>query len=438
MPEIHVALPHNPSMERALVRWRALALTLGCLGCGAGSQPGAGADGNIALDPSACTASWRVAYQAEPGEAAPGRQDLVWRTPTLFAGHTSDGFAISRVFSVPIDGASKNVLHEGPVRGFWLEDDQALYAENFQLFDMPVGGGPSTSLFQYGRLTSDQSDIGNHQLDRDAIYWTHSDISLVTTFWKHLRTGGQDVMLASLSHEERQLQTRGFIQSVRDQILYAASSDIGAEPLVFTIAKSDGARRTLPAPPRPLPEQQAAIPLAVSADGVILWTRDDSRRALGPFSFHTSRIDGLPPSVFSTTADPGVFPLAAWPVGNGDWYLGTSEPSPKGDEGFYLSVWFVKSDGTAKRLACDPAVRYYMAHPPSLRNEASFVSGIAIDGHFYVAVVAQANILVQNPSWVLVDVANPGSRGETVDTGTPGDGGPSITADAGGADANGQ
>jgi hypothetical protein len=342
---------------------------------------------------------------------------------------------MSQIFSIPADGGPKNVLHEGPARGFWIEDDRLLYAENFELFGMPVSGGSSTSILQYGRMTSDQSNLGIHHLDRNAIYWTHSDVSLVTTFWKHLRAGGQDVLLASLPYEERQLQAGGFIQAVQDQILYATRSDIGAEPLVFTIAKSDGARRNLPGLPR-VPEGQSAIPLAVSGDGVILWTRADSLRVLGAFSFATSRIDGSRPSMFSTTADPNAFPLAAWPAGGGDWYVGTSEQSPSAEHERYLSVWFVKADGTAKRLACDPAVRWYEAYPPPLRSEASFVSGVAIKGHLYIAVVRPQSLLHQGLSWTLVDIANPDSQGETTDTGTTDGGGKQdagVTADAGAA-----
>ena len=96
---------------------------------------------------------------------------LKWRDGTLYVGHSATGYAW--IFSIPDHGGAKNLLYEGHVRGYWLEDQRLRYAQGRDLFDMPIAGGPPTAILHFGDRPADGANgdaLSNRTLDRTA--WT--------------------------------------------------------------------------------------------------------------------------------------------------------------------------------------------------------------------------------------------------------------------------
>jgi hypothetical protein len=405
--------------------WLLLVATVGACGGGGTNPPMNQSSGPF--DVATCPGTLRQVYQSAAGELAPNPGDMAWKDGTLYVAHSDTEY--SWVFSIPDHGGSKNLLYEGHLRAFWLQGQNLIYAQDYELFDLPRTGGPPTPILHFGDKYYDPSGgngLFDQVLDDTAIYWlfNYADQLLV---WQHLRSGGDDTILAmpsSIAPTER-----GWMHQAAGQLVLGFSSDVVA-PQVLTVPKGgNGTYQTLPIP------SATAVPLATTNDGTLLWT--DSPRVSGgnfPPTDHTlarQHLDGTAAMPFSTTMQPTAAPLQAYPAGGGAWYVATFEYQAKNP---YLTLWTVQSDGTAKRVACDP-----MPPAPSIYAVAQYpagnpTAGIAADGAFYLAIVyGDPN---HGGSWQVVGVDNAATAPDTGDAGlVPGapivDGGADAGVEAG-------
>jgi hypothetical protein len=356
---------------------------------------------NSGFDPTTCTSAFRVVYTSQPDELPPRTRDLTWKDGNLFVGHSSADDAW--VFALPDTGiGNKDLLYEGHVRSWWLEDDRLIYAQNYDLFSMPQTGGPANSILHYGDLAYDVWNglsLSEHNLDRTAIYWLFYNAEL--TVRRHLRSGGEDTILAEmLGFGSRDLQ---WMRQVRDQLVLSFWRK-GFGTYVATVPKAGGTPQSLP-----IPDDYSMV-LAVSNGGSLLWYTPASS-SNGERSYYSlGNIDGSQLLPFAVTLAQSAYPgpLNAWSAGNGGWYIVLSEYSAQG--ALYLSIWYVKSDGQANRLVCDPTAEVPDPYTAEPRPVATSTAGVASDGSFFVSVSYPKN------NWVIARVENPSG---TADTTTP-------------------
>jgi virginiamycin B lyase len=353
-----------------------------------------------ALDPQHCGGGWRSVYSSQANEFAPGPDDLAWRGGTLFVAHTSTGYAW--VFSMPDrGGGAKNLLYEGRMRRFWLEGDRLLFAQDRDLFEIPQTGGPPKTIVRYGER---QFQAGfARDIDRSAIYWLLVDRD--TTVWRHLRSGGDDTMLATIPHSGK-----ASVRAIKDRLLISIERPQLLGLYVATVAKAGGAPTSLPG--------YGTSPklLGVSNAGALLWSRgevapeNDAGVRQTHYSLARSDVDGAPPARFQTTIEPTAAPDQAWAAGNGAWYVSTIERLAAGAR--YLTVWYLKADGSAARLACRPAA------DPSGADRASgafLTSALVVDGALYGALEGH------DRKWSVAAIENPGAPPDAPpDPGNPG------------------
>jgi len=356
---------------------------------------------NSTFDPTTCTGAFHVVYASQPNELPPGARDLTWKDGNLFVGHSSPDDAW--VFSLPDTGiGNKDLLYEGHVRSWWLEDDRLIYAQNYDLFSMPQTGGSPSSILHYGDLAYDVLkglSLSEHNLDRTAIYWLFYNGDL--TVRRHLRSGGEDTILAEmLGFGSRDLQ---WMRQVRDRLVICFWRK-GFGTYVATVPKAGGTPQSLPVP------DDYSMLLAVSNGGSLLWYTPASS-SNGERSYYSlGNIDGSQLLPFTVTLPQSAYPgpLNAWSAGNGGWYIVVGQYGAQG--ALYLSIWYVKSDGQANRLACDPTAEVPDPYKTEPRPVATSTAGVASDGSFFVSVSYPEN------NWVIARVENPSG---TADTTTP-------------------
>jgi len=397
---------------------------------GRAATPGGGGDGGRSgpsgvvgslADPAACAQNFQIIYQSAPAEASPGAKDLAWRPGTLFVGHSGSGY--SWVFSLPERGGAKNLLYEGHVLGWWLEGDQLIYGQQHDLFMLPQTGAPPTAIDHFG----DDLAIGfsGGVLDRDALYW--GGYSVVSIVEKHVR-GGADTLLAELTDDAYQGVDSSRFVGVGNLLLFEGRPSQAAA-FVLAVDKTTGALSKWPG------FGTSGKLLATAVDGTMLWgstsgaaqSFDQPGLILPPVaSYGRSTTDGTAAIPFATTLPSSATPLAAWPAGGGAWYVAVAELTAAADE-VYLSYWYVASDGTAERQACDP-----MPHASALAGynypmpAGQPVAAVAGDGALYAAVKYASG------NWLVARAATPGATAPPVDMG--GAGGAGVPG-AGGAGA---
>lgn len=376
------------------------------------------------FDPTTCTGAWRSVYQSAPAELSPGTGDLAWKDGTLFVAHSaSSGY--SWVFSIPDHGGAKNLLYEGHLNSFWLQDQNLIYSQNYDLFDMPRTGGPPTKILHYGDAYYDPAGGGglyDRVLDDTAIYWLLYG-NAGTIVWQHLRSGGADTILTMISSTDTNARSEWMRQASGQLVLGLWSNVVPPVALVVPKGTASGASLSLPVP------SNTAVPLTTSDDGTLLWT-DSMQTTTPPFiSYTLSRqpLDGTPAVPFTTKMPPTAQPIQAYAAGQSAWYVAAVELDKA--NAAYLSVWYVQSDGSAQRLGCDATPL-----PGSTVGQGQTAgrptAGVAADGAFYLAVV------YRDGSWNVVGLDNPSSAPDTGDVGgVPGapivDGGANLGVDAG-------
>lgn len=389
---------------------------------------------SVPLSAATCAASWNVIYRSGPQEALPGPDDLDWRDGTLFVGHGDVGY--SWVFSMPDHGGPKSLLYEGRFRGYWLEDQELLYAQNLTLFQMPVTGGPPTDVLHYApgvtnRLLGNGDPIAWRVLDREALYWGTYDTVNGVTLKKTLRASGQEVSLANVTPPLTAYFTR--MEDVEDKLLLAFEDDFNSS-WVTTIGKTDGQKTSIAAYG---PPQKPGTLLGISKQGSLLWTRTVNNEVDGGYQVVTTYALGsagtTSPAPLAAAIDGAALPVVAWPAGEAGFYVATLEVDPASSSGRHLSIWMLRPDGQASRLACDPSTWAPSAISSGtiLRQQREALSGLAGEGLFFLATRK-----VTNPTagWSLVALDSPGFPGATRETGPPHpstDGGVDVHADAG-------
>ena len=375
-----------------------------------------------------CFANWRTVYASAPNELVPARGDLAWQAGTLYVGHSGTEYAW--IFSMSDHGGAKNPLYEGHVRGYWLEDQRLLYAQNHVLFDMPRTGGPPTEVLHFGDRPADPSNgdsLFDHTLDRTAIYWLYADTSGVpgaVSVWRHLRGGVDDTNLATVPSTETHLRPLRWAEQAKGKLVLsfepATVGDSAGQPYAATVSKADGTLTPLAT------DGLNSTLLAASSDGALLWSRRD-RFAYdgGPvpasaYSFAQADIGGAAPSDLTSAIPPAAVPLDAWAAGDHAWYVATSELDANGAA--YLSIWYLTPAGAATRLACDP-----VSGTPTTTgvSPSSITAGVVADGSFY------ASVLRPDGTWSVAAADNPGAHADTGDPGDSGDAG--VSTGTGGA-----
>jgi streptogramin lyase len=163
-----------------------------------------------------------------------------------------------------------------------------------------------------------------------------------------------------------------------------------------------------------------------------LWTQREIRPTNQPGDLRVahqlgrSDISGMAPQQFQTTIPIAAVPEQAWAAPNGAWYVATVESDGQRNPELTLTVWYVRPDGTASRLACQRATDGEA--PFGSRSGVTLTAGAVVDGGMYVA--------LEKPdrSWTVAAVDNPGASGNLHDGGTV-DGSASTDGNAGIADA---
>jgi len=384
------------------------------------APPGPGVDaGSIAtFQPGGCTSAYQVIYSSAADELPPSAQnDLAWKDGTVFVARTGyEGY--SWIFSMPDRGGSKNLLYEGHVSGWSLDDTRLVYAQTGELFSMPLEGGPPQSLFRYGgRYNSTPS---SQNLDSTAMYWLEYPSELKV--YRHWRSGGDDALLATIPSNEVSGWFYQWMGQVRDRLVLKLWKDTGSSQ-AFVLAKTDGARRPLPRP------YETSTLLGLSQAGTLLWStppNPSQPNGLVP-GLARSDLEGATPVHFTTTVPASATALGAWAAGGGGWYLATSERDEQ--QAVYLSIWYVDAGGQAKRLACDPRAGIPARPETTAKPQGTIAAAVAADGAFYMAVNYAEGIYAYN-DWQVARIENPGAGPDPVDdTGIVPDGG--IGGDSG-------
>jgi streptogramin lyase len=372
--------------------------------CGGGCSTSTSTPQTAPFDPATCQGTWRQVYQSAAGELSPNIGDMAWSDGTLFVAHSAiDDY--SWVFSIPDHGGSKNLLYEGHLQTFWLQGDRLIYAQDQELFDIPQTGGPPTPILHFGDEYHPPFD---EVLDDTAIYWLSGDEETGgTAVWRQLRSGADDTVLATFSEME---SVAPWMHQAAGQLVLGISTVLDGY-FVITVPKGgNGGYESLPSP------STTATALTTATDGTVLWADSHFTVVANvPVTNHTlgrQRLDGTPTVPFSTTMSPSAAPLQAYPAGGGSWYIAASEMDKEMNS--FLTLWFVQSNGTAKRVACDPT-------PPASsvgavpRPAGKPTAGFAANGAFYLTVVyGDAN---NGGSWQVVGVDNAATAPDTGDAG---------------------
>jgi hypothetical protein len=368
--------------------WRGLAFLI--IAAGGCSSP-LPADGAATFDPQSCLSSWRSVYSSRVNDGPPEGETFAWRNGTLFAGRSALGFDHTWLSSIPDHGGAETRLYDGAeLLQSWPEGDRVLYATRRELFEVSQSGGPPRSVLRYAEAL-DAGHVGGRSVDDTALYWMYSD-SGSRAIYRHPRSGGEDMRLAEVSPTVSGFTMAGDRLLVRGDGLSSSSA--------ATLSKTGGAITALPT------YGKSSSLAGVSRAGALLWmalAKSTNVAGNRRFTFNWARADvgGAPPQPFPTSLPPMFMLLRTWAAGDGAWYMAWFEATDP--HTFYLSVWYLKADGTARRLACLPTSEPFATDP----GQGDWISAAAVgDGALYV-VRAHHDL-----SWEIVAADNPGAPPE--------------------------
>jgi hypothetical protein len=294
---------------------------------------------------------------------------MAWQDGTVYLASPSGVAAVATA-----TGETTDLGYAGAATGVWVEGDNVLYSYDDQLYSVPRAGGESTLLLDGGQHndpssgSSGQDHVGDQQyLDATAFYWTTRAYPYATDgmhVWRMPRAGVGREGFALFP-----IQTLDALAIRTDGVLAAGQATTMGGPFyrAFLAPFGHGAARELPLDP--LPDK-----ILSATNGGLLWSRYTGDREGGreTHEIWMSAMDGSPAWPLSRALPVELQASWAMPDELGGHVLGGVERFDDGE--MHASVFQVKSDGSATRLACDSSSNWPVYTATALAPDAIYLS----------------------------------------------------------------
>lgn len=281
------------------------------------------------------------------------------------------------VAAEPVQGGDPRRIVTGlSGTSLWLEDDQILFANNGQLWQVPILGGTPTQVIT-NTIVPDLVVV--HALTPTALLWANATydaatLGLANEIWSTPRDGTSASSLLGRVTKSGLIET---LEQVGDAVLVA-----GQGPTGVVVPLDGGPMRQL---------ADAGFRYAgADPQGVYGWTQTGA----DSYAMRLAPIDGSPAQSFWPTLPALGVADRIWPDDNGGWFAVVLERFDDGN--IHRSAFFLDQNERATRVACDP--------DPKALDGLSSVPAITDDGAYVVSEILEDPA---NARWEIVKVPRP-------------------------------